>query len=64
VDTENRVDQDRLRALHAEKEKTPLLPYRKALANRSPIEWRADDVAPRRSSVPRWWNLLSPSCDR
>ncbi len=46
MDAENRVDQDRLRALHAEKEKTPLLPYRKALANRSPIEWRADDVAP------------------
>jgi 5-methyltetrahydrofolate--homocysteine methyltransferase len=46
LDAENRVDQDRLRALHAEKEKTPLLPYRKALANRSPIEWRPDDVAP------------------
>ena len=46
LDAENRVDQDRLRALHAEKEKTPLLPYRKALANRSPIEWRTDDVAP------------------
>ena len=36
LDAENRVDQDRLRALHAEKEKTPLLPYRKALANRTP----------------------------
>ena len=46
LDAENRVDQDRLRALHAEKEKTPLLPYRKALANRTPIEWRPEDVAP------------------
>ncbi|HVD69996.1 MAG TPA: vitamin B12 dependent-methionine synthase activation domain-containing protein, partial [Actinomycetota bacterium] len=46
LNAENRVDQDRLRALHAEKEKTPLLPYRKALANRTPIEWRTGDVAP------------------
>ena len=46
LDTENRIDQDRLRALHAEKERTPLLPYRKALANRTPIEWVAADVAP------------------
>jgi 5-methyltetrahydrofolate--homocysteine methyltransferase len=44
LDRDNRVDQDRLRALHAEKEKTPLLPYRKALANRTPIDWRAEDV--------------------
>jgi 5-methyltetrahydrofolate--homocysteine methyltransferase len=44
LDAENRADQDRLRALHAEKERTPLLPYRKALANRTPIEWRTGDV--------------------
>jgi 5-methyltetrahydrofolate--homocysteine methyltransferase len=44
LDAENRVDQDRLRKLHAEKERTPLLPYRKALANRTPIEWRKEDV--------------------
>ncbi|CAN5792100.1 methionine synthase [soil metagenome] len=44
LDASNRVDQDRLRALHAERERTPLLPYRKALANRTPVEWRADDV--------------------
>ena len=36
----------RLRALHAERERTPLLPYRKALEHRTPIEWRAEDVAP------------------
>ncbi len=45
LDAENRTEQDRLRALHAEKEKTPLLPYRKAVANRTPVEWRAEDVA-------------------
>ena len=44
LDVANRADQERLRALHAERERTPLLPYRKALANRTPIEWREDDV--------------------
>src|SRR5919106_365340 len=34
LDADNRVDQERLRTLHEEKEKTPLHPYRKALANR------------------------------
>jgi 5-methyltetrahydrofolate--homocysteine methyltransferase len=46
LDATNRVDQERLRALHAERERTPLLPYRKALERRTAIEWRADDVAP------------------
>jgi 5-methyltetrahydrofolate--homocysteine methyltransferase len=46
LDGQNRLDQQRLRELHAERERTPLLPYRKALANRTPIEWRADDVPP------------------
>ncbi|MEX0650867.1 MAG: vitamin B12 dependent-methionine synthase activation domain-containing protein, partial [Actinomycetota bacterium] len=45
LDQQNRIDQERLRELHAERLRTPLLPYRKALANRTPIEWRADDVA-------------------
>jgi 5-methyltetrahydrofolate--homocysteine methyltransferase len=44
LDVKNRADQERLRALHAERERTPLLPYRKALANRTPIEWREEDV--------------------
>ena len=44
LDAQNRVDQQRLRELHAERERTPLLPYRKALANRTPIEWRPEDV--------------------
>jgi 5-methyltetrahydrofolate--homocysteine methyltransferase len=46
LDGENRVDQERLRQLHAEKERTPLLPYRKAVANRTPIDWRAQDAPP------------------
>ena len=45
LDAANRIDQERLRALHAEKERTPLLPYRLALQRRTPIEWRAEDVA-------------------
>ncbi len=58
LDAENRADQERLRQLHAEKERTPLLPYRKALANRTPIEWRADDVPPAPFTGPR---LVEPS---
>ncbi len=46
LDARNRAEQHRLRELHAERERTPLLPYRKALANRTPIEWRAEDVSP------------------
>jgi 5-methyltetrahydrofolate--homocysteine methyltransferase len=44
LDAANRVDQERLRQLHAEKERTPLLPYRVALQHRTPIEWRPEDV--------------------
>ena len=46
LDARNRIEQQRLRELHAERERTPLLPYRKALANRTSIEWRPDDVPP------------------
>jgi 5-methyltetrahydrofolate--homocysteine methyltransferase len=53
LDSRNRVDQQRLRELHAERERTPLLPYRKALANRTPIDWRADDVPPPPFTGPR-----------
>ncbi len=45
LDAENRALQERLRAQHAEREKTPLLPYRRAAERRTPIEWRAEDVA-------------------
>ncbi|MGZ4148601.1 MAG: methionine synthase [Actinomycetota bacterium] len=43
-DAENRALQDHLREQHAERERTPLLPYRVALERRTPIEWRAEDL--------------------
>src|SRR5204863_12786 len=47
LDQENRVDQERLRKLHAEKETTPLLPYRRALENRDHIALGAEELAKR-----------------
>jgi len=44
LDRNNRVEQERLRALHAEREAQPLLPYRVALEHRTPIAWRAEDL--------------------
>ncbi|MGZ6545292.1 MAG: vitamin B12 dependent-methionine synthase activation domain-containing protein, partial [Actinomycetota bacterium] len=44
LDTENRALQETLRRQHAEREKTPLLPYRKAIERRTPIAWTADDI--------------------
>ncbi|MEX0991819.1 MAG: methionine synthase [Actinomycetota bacterium] len=46
LDEENRIDQDRLRKLHEEKLKTPLLPYRKALANRTVLAYETSQVPP------------------
>jgi 5-methyltetrahydrofolate--homocysteine methyltransferase len=40
----NRELQGSLRAQHAEREKTPLLPYRKAIEHRTQIDWRHEDV--------------------
>ena len=45
LDTENRVDQERLRALHAEKGRKPLLSLREARERRTPVDWHADDLA-------------------
>jgi 5-methyltetrahydrofolate--homocysteine methyltransferase len=45
LDAENRVEQDRLRALHAEKGRKPMLPIREARARRTRIEWQAEDLA-------------------
>jgi 5-methyltetrahydrofolate--homocysteine methyltransferase len=45
LDAENRVAQERLRALHAERERKPLLPLRAARERRPPIAWHADDLA-------------------
>jgi 5-methyltetrahydrofolate--homocysteine methyltransferase len=44
LDRDNRVDQERLRKLHAEKQEQPLLPYRIATQHRTPIVWHAEDV--------------------
>ncbi len=47
LDAENRSDQERLRALHAERGAKPLLSLREARARRTPVEWHEDDlVAP------------------
>ena len=47
LDRSNRVDQDRLRALHAERERKPLLPIRAARERRAGIVWHAEElVAP------------------
>jgi 5-methyltetrahydrofolate--homocysteine methyltransferase len=45
LDTENRAEQERLRALHADKGRKPLLPLPEARANRTPIEWHLEDLA-------------------
>jgi 5-methyltetrahydrofolate--homocysteine methyltransferase len=45
LDTENRADQERLRALHADKSRKPLLPLGDARANRTPIDWHEEDLA-------------------
>jgi 5-methyltetrahydrofolate--homocysteine methyltransferase len=45
LDADNRVEQERLRALHAERERKPLLPLRAARERRTPIAWHEDDIA-------------------
>ena len=45
LDAENRGEQERLRALHAERERRPLLPLRAARERRTPIVWHAEDLA-------------------
>jgi 5-methyltetrahydrofolate--homocysteine methyltransferase len=44
LDADNRALQERLREQHAERERTPLVPYRVAKERRTPIEWRAEDI--------------------
>ncbi len=46
LDEENRADQQRLRLVHEEKQRKPLLPLAGARLNRTPIEWQDDAVAP------------------
>jgi 5-methyltetrahydrofolate--homocysteine methyltransferase len=45
LDVENRVDQERLRVLHAQRDAKPLLPLEVARARRTPVDWRAGDLA-------------------
>ncbi|MBW2233170.1 MAG: methionine synthase [Deltaproteobacteria bacterium] len=45
LDQGNREEQQKLRDLHAGKQQKPLLTLAEARANRSPIEWRAEDLA-------------------
>jgi 5-methyltetrahydrofolate--homocysteine methyltransferase len=45
LDEENRADQERLRAMHAEKGRKPLLAIENARANRTPIDWHEEDLA-------------------
>ena len=44
LDRVNRDDQLRMREQHAERERTPLLPYRVAIEHRTPIRWIPDDI--------------------
>ena len=44
LDRENRMEQERLRVLHAEREAQPLLPYRLAAQNGTPVVWHAEDL--------------------
>jgi 5-methyltetrahydrofolate--homocysteine methyltransferase len=44
LDHDNRLEQERLRRLHAEREAQPLLPYRIAMERRTPIAWREEDL--------------------
>jgi 5-methyltetrahydrofolate--homocysteine methyltransferase len=45
LDERNRADQERLRGLHAERERRPLLPLAAARANAPRLEWRPEDVS-------------------
>ena len=44
---ELRADQDQVRALHAGKKKTPLLPYAQAKANAARLDWSQPPAAPK-----------------
>jgi len=45
LDAQNRREQARLRALHAERRTQPLVPYAKARERRLAVTWRAQDLA-------------------
>ena len=45
LDAENRTEQERLRALYAERGRKPMLSLREARTRRTPIDWHEDDLA-------------------
>jgi 5-methyltetrahydrofolate--homocysteine methyltransferase len=45
LDAKNRAAQERLRAVYASKQEKPLIPLAEARARRTPIAWRAEDLA-------------------
>jgi 5-methyltetrahydrofolate--homocysteine methyltransferase len=45
LDQENRSEQERLRALHAERGRKPMLSLREARLRRTPIDWHEEDLA-------------------
>jgi 5-methyltetrahydrofolate--homocysteine methyltransferase len=45
LDADNRAEQERLRALHAERGRKPLLSLAEARARRTPIDWHEQDLA-------------------
>ena len=45
LDSENRIEQERLRILHAEKGRKPLLSIADARGNGTPVDWHAEDLA-------------------
>ena len=45
LDADNRADQQRLRTLHEDKQRKPLLPLEAARDNRTPISWHEADLA-------------------
>jgi 5-methyltetrahydrofolate--homocysteine methyltransferase len=45
LDKSNRVEQEKLRILHARKRQKPSHPFSEAQRRRTPIEWRASDIA-------------------
>jgi 5-methyltetrahydrofolate--homocysteine methyltransferase len=44
-DEKNRKEQDELRALYAQRQSRPLLPYEQAVKKKVEIAWRAEDIA-------------------
>ncbi len=63
LDAENRAEQERLRALHAERERTPLLPYRRRSRTARRSTGDADDLAaPVVHRAPASSSPRSPTC--